>query len=85
MRALRRGHVRREEQGGLRSRKNDLEAMVTARRDMEDQVAAVPVEMQTFLEDFQGMDVRWAKAILQGIIKAAHVFRDGRIELEFRG
>ncbi len=52
---------------------------------MEDQVAAVPVEMQTFLEDFQGMDVRWAKAILQGIIKAAHVFRDGRIELEFRG
>ena len=85
MRALRRGHVRREEQGGLRSRKNDLEAMVTARRDMEDQVAAVPVEMQTFLEDFQGMDVRWAKAILQGIIKAAHVFREGCIELEFRG
>jgi len=25
-----------------------------------------------------------AKAILQGIIKAAHVFKDGRIELEFR-
>jgi hypothetical protein len=28
--------------------------------------------------------VRQAKAILQGIIKAAHVFNDGRIELEFR-
>ncbi len=52
---------------------------------MEIQVAAVPVRVQTFLEDFQGMDVQKAKAVLQGIIKAAHVFSDGRIELEFRG
>jgi len=37
------------------------------------------------MEDFRDMDVRQAKAILQGIIKAAHVFNDGRIELEFRG
>ena len=84
-RALRRGHVRREEQGGLRSRKDDLEARVVAQRDMEAQVAAVPVKVQTFLEDFQGMDLSRAKGILQGIIKAAHVFSDGRIELGFRG
>ena len=49
------------------------------------QVAAVPVKVRSFLEDFQGMDARQAKPILQGIIKAAHVFTDGRIELEFRG
>jgi len=82
---LKRQEVRREEQGGLQARKDDLEARVGAQRDMEAQVAAVPVKVQTFLEDFQGMDVRRAKAILQGIIKAAHVFSDGRIELEFRG
>ena len=51
---------------------------------MEAQCAAVPVKVRTFLEDFQEMDVRQAKAILQGIIKAAHVSNDGRIELEFR-
>ncbi len=68
-----------------RSRKDDLEARVAAQRDVEAQVAAVPVKVQTFLEDFQGMDIRRAKAILQGIIKAAHVFSDRHIELEFRG
>ena len=67
------------------SRKDDLEARVAAQRDMEVQVAAVPVRVRSFLEDFQGMDIRRAKAILQGIIKAAHIFSDGRIELEFRG
>ncbi len=82
---LKRQEVRREEQGGLRSRKDDLEARVAAQRDMEVQVADVPVKVQTFLEDFHGMDVQRAKAILQGIIKAAHVFSDRRIELEFRG
>ena len=82
---LKRQEVRREEQGGLQSRKDDLEARVAAQRDVEAQVAAVPVKVQTFLEDFQGMDIRRAKAILQGIIKAAHVFSDRHIELEFRG
>ena len=69
----------------MQSRKDDLEARVAAQRAVEAQVAAVPVKVQTFLEDFQGMDIRRSKAILQGIIKAAHVFSDRHIELEFRG
>ena len=52
---------------------------------MEAQAAAVPVKVRSFIEDFWDMEVPQAKAILQGIIKAAHVFKDGRIELEFRG
>ena len=51
---------------------------------MEAQAVAVPVKVGSFLEDFQGMDVRQAEAILQGIIQAARVFSDGGIELEFR-
>jgi hypothetical protein len=37
------------------------------------------------MEDFRDMEVPQVKAFLQSIIKAAHVFSDGRIELEFRG
>ncbi len=81
---MKRQEVRREEQEGLQSRKADLETIVAAQRELEAQAAAVPVQVASFLEDFHGMDVRQAKAILQGIIKAAHLFNDGRIELEFR-
>jgi putative component of toxin-antitoxin plasmid stabilization module len=81
---LKRQEVRRQEQGGLQARKGELEASVAAQRNLEAQTAAVPVKVRSFLEDFQAMDVRQAKAILQGLIRAAHVFNDGRIELEFR-
>ena len=79
-----RQEVRREEQEGLQSRKSDLEASIAAQRNMEAQAASVPVKVRSFLEDFREMDVLHAKALLQGIIKAAHVFNDGRIELHFR-
>jgi len=81
---IKRQDNRRREQEGLQSRKVDLETSVAARRGMEAQAASVPVKVGSFLEDFQDMEVRQAKAILQGIIKAAHVWNDGRIELEFR-
>ena len=82
---LKRQEVRRQEQEGLQPRKAELEASVAAQQDMEAQAAAVPVKVRSFVEDFRDMEVPQAKAILQGIIKAAHVFKDGRIELEFRG
>ena len=81
---LKRQVVRREEQAGLLSRRADLEARKAAQQEFESQAAAVPIKVSSFLENFRGMDVRQAKAILQGIIKAAHVFNDGRIEMEFR-
>ena len=79
-----RAEVRRQEQAVLQARKEELEASVAAQRDREAQIKAVPVKVRSFQEDFQGMDVRQAKAILQGILKAAHVWKDGRIEVEFR-
>ena len=82
---LKRQEVRRQEQEALRSRKDDLEARLAAQKDMEAQAAALPVKVQSFLEDFQGMDVRHQKAQLQAILKTAYVYRDDRIELEFRG
>jgi hypothetical protein len=38
----------------------------------------------TFLEAFETLDPRQQKAHLQSILKAAHIYTDGRIELEFR-
>jgi hypothetical protein len=40
--------------------------------------------MGTFLKAFERLDSRQQKAHLQTILKAAHVFRDGNIALEFR-
>ena len=62
----------------------ELEATIAAQKDVEAVVTTVPTKVQSFLEDFQQMDVREAKALLQSILKAAHVFNDGRVEVEFR-
>ena len=81
---VKRQEVRRQEQEDLQSSKAELEAKLAAQRDLAAQAASVPVKVGSFLQDFKGMDVRQAKALLQGILKAAHVYKDGRIELEFR-
>ncbi len=44
----------------------------------------VPWETKSFLEAFQNLEPRQQKARLQTILKAAHVYKDGKIELEFR-
>jgi site-specific DNA recombinase len=81
----RRNTARRQEVVGMESRKTELTSKLEAERGKAAQLERVPVEVKTFLEAFQGMEVRQAKAQLQTILKAAHVYRDGRIELEFRG
>jgi len=73
---LKRQKIRRQEQEELQPRKAELEASVAAQKDMEAQAAAVPVKVRSFMDDFRDMEVLQAKA--------AHVFKDGRIELEFR-
>ena len=47
-------------------------------------MSALPARIKSVLEDFRSLDVRRAKAMLQPIPKTVHVYRDGRIELEFR-
>jgi hypothetical protein len=42
------------------------------------------VEIGTFRESFETLDPRQQKAHLQSILKAAHIYNDARIELEFR-
>ena len=81
---FKRQELRRKEQSELEERKAELELTVATQRDLKVQSETVPAKIRSFLEDFREMDVRQAKAILQGIMKTAHVYKDGRIELEFR-
>ncbi len=79
-----RAEVRRQEQTELAPRREALEAAIAAQRDRETQAKTVPVRVKSFLEDMKGMDVVKAKAVLQTIVKAARIWKDGRIEVEFR-
>ena len=53
-------------------------------RSRQEPVGTLPTPVRSFLKDIQALDTRRAKALLQTILAAAHIYRDGRIELEFR-
>jgi hypothetical protein len=81
---MRANEARRDERAVLTGRREELEEWVVMQRDHLDAVASLPPRIGTLIEDVQTMDVRRAKAMLQDILRAAHVYRDGRIELSFR-
>jgi hypothetical protein len=47
-------------------------------------IEKVPRVIKPFEEVFEPLEIRQQKAQLQTILKAAQVYQDGRIELEFR-
>ena len=76
--------ARREERTRLEARRAPLSEWLAQQHDRQEAVGSLPGRVRSFLKDFQQLDVQRAKALLQTILKAAHVYRDGRIELEFR-
>ncbi len=76
--------LRRDERAKLTERQVELTAWVAQQRDRQETVSALPVRVRSFLKDFQSLDVRRAKALLQTILATATVYRDGTIELSFR-
>jgi hypothetical protein len=48
-------------------------------------IKRIPTAIKTFEEAFNSLEPRQQKAQLQTILKAAHIYKDGKIELEFRG
>ena len=75
----------RTEAAKLEERKQDLERRLAQEQSRAAMEANVPAQVGSFLEDFQHLEPRRQKAQLQIILKAIHVWNDGRIELEFRG
>ena len=62
----------------------EREEWLGLQRERLEAAKTLPKRVGSFLEDFQALDTRRAKALLQTILKAAHVHRNGRIELEFQ-
>ena len=69
---------------GLQIRQNELDRWVEKQSGITSAAERLPGEIKTFLEDFQGMDVRRQKSHLQTLLKAAYVYGHDTIELEFR-
>ena len=77
--------VARSRSTALETRRDELSRWLNEQRNRVSTAERLPGAIQSFLEDFQNMDVRHQKAQLQAILKSAHEYRDDRIELEFRG
>ena len=76
--------ARRDERTRLEGRQAELAEWLSEQHQRQEAVESLPARVGSFLEDFQSLDVRRAKALLQTILKAARVYRDDHIELEFR-
>ena len=77
--------VARAQKAELEARKEELSMMLSQARVSEALIEKVPKAIKTFEIAFNSMELRHQKAQLQTILKATHVYNDGRIELEFRG
>jgi hypothetical protein len=69
----------------LEARREELGSWVEEQRTRVSTAERLPGAIQSFLADFESLDVRHQKAQLQAILKSAYVYRDERLELEFRG
>lgn len=76
--------VRRDERARLENLRADLEARAKAQKAQTASAAAIPAKVQGFMTTFLEGDVRKSKAQLQLLLKAVHVYKDGRFEVEFR-
>ncbi len=77
--------VARSQSTALEARREELNSWLEVQRTRVSTAERLPGAIQSFLTDFESLDVRHQKAQLQAILKSAYVYRDDRIELEFRG
>jgi site-specific DNA recombinase len=68
----------------LEKRKEELTKLLRQARAGEELIQKVPRAIKTFEEAFESLEPRQQKAQLQTILKAAHIYKDGKLELEFR-
>lgn len=81
---LRANASRKQERTALEHRRAELAAEAKDVQTRTAMASTLPARVRGFLDDVNHLEVRKSKALLQGILSAAHVYRDGRIELEFR-
>ena len=77
--------VARSQSTALEARREELALWIEEQQTRVSTAERLPGAIKSFLADFESLDVRHQKAHLQSILKSAYVFRDDKIELEFRG
>jgi hypothetical protein len=75
----------RSKKAEVETRKEELTGLLSQARASEALIERTPRVIKTFVEAFQSLEPRQQRSHLQTILKAVHVSKDGRIELEFRG
>ena len=75
---------RRDERAKTEIRLAELREVLTKAETARESTSALSGQIGSFLESFESLEVRKAKAILQTILESAHIWRDGKIELKFR-
>lgn len=75
---------RRDERTSVEMRLAELREELSAAESAQESASALPERISSFLESFEQLETRKGKAMLQVILKAAYIWREGRIELEFR-
>jgi hypothetical protein len=75
----------RSEKSELEARKEELNKLLSSAKTSEDMLKKIPTAIKTFEEAFHRPEPRQQKAQLHTILKSAHIYKDGKIELEFRG
>lgn len=75
---------RRDERAATESRLAELREESEAAESAKESAAALPHRIKSFLQLMEELEPPKAKAILQTILKASYIWREGRIELEFR-
>ena len=75
---------RRAEQERLKAQQAELSEWLVGQHERMAVVGTPPKRVRSFLQGVQSLDTRRAKALLQTILQAAHIYNNGRIELKFR-
>ncbi len=75
----------RSQKAELEVRREAVSRLLSQAKVSEALIERVPKAIKSFEEAFNNLEMRQQKAHLQTILKTAHIYKDGKIELEFRG
>jgi len=75
---------RKDERDTLEVKRAELAEWLEAQDEAAETADALPAKISSFVEDFGMLETRRAKALLQPILNAVHVYHEGRLEVEFR-
>ena len=75
---------RRNERTSVEMRLAELREELHTAETTRESITSLPERIASFVDSFEQLEVPKAKAMLQMILKGAHVWTDGRVELEFR-